>query len=83
MWLYYFLDILSTISEAFVVLVITECFCKVPPVSQKYKQNHFDWRFCGVRDLFDNFYGFEGFENVCGAICNHCLNQAVLSDFIP
>ncbi len=30
MWLYYFLDILSTISETFVVLVITECFCKVP-----------------------------------------------------
>ena len=26
--LYYFLDILSTISESFVVLVITECFCK-------------------------------------------------------
>lgn len=29
MWLYYFLDIISTISESLVMLVITECFCKV------------------------------------------------------
>ena len=30
MWLYNFLDIISTITEAFGLLVITECFCKHP-----------------------------------------------------
>lgn len=30
MWLYNFLDVISTITEALVVLVITECFCRTP-----------------------------------------------------
>lgn len=30
MWLYDFLDIISTISEAFVLLVVAECFCHEP-----------------------------------------------------
>lgn len=34
MWRYYFLDILSTITEALVLLVITECFCKEPRFSK-------------------------------------------------